>query len=200
MLLKIAAFGLLCEGEGTYLRSPWNVFDAVVVLSCWPPILLPDIHGGGGALRAFRALRPLRALSRFPGIKRLVTAIMLAVPRLGSLMILTLIYFIQFSVIGLQLFKGAWLQRCHELEPSSACEGTGDCGSQVKDIDDFSEFCDTAVAHNNLIDKSIIHDMSGVCGPNSVCTTDLASPVYFGIISFNDFGHSMLLVPHRTSC
>ena len=72
MIMKIVAYGLVLH-KNAYLRSGWNVLDAVVVT-----VSLMDMYinyGGGSsgsvdissfrALRALRALRPLRMISRY---------------------------------------------------------------------------------------------------------------------------------------
>jgi hypothetical protein len=46
---------------GAYLRDAWCRLDGLVVTLAWLPILFPAM-GNYSVLRAFRALRPLRAL------------------------------------------------------------------------------------------------------------------------------------------
>ena len=67
MFMKIVALGFVV-GRFTYLRDHWNVLDFIIVTTSWLPILLSllDIEIGGNmqAIRAFRLLRPLRAINR----------------------------------------------------------------------------------------------------------------------------------------
>ena len=90
MFMKIVALGFVV-GRLTYLRDHWNVLDFIIVTTSWLPILLSllDIEIGGNmqAIRAFRLLRPLRAINRFPALRKLVVAIFLAVPQLGNLLV-----------------------------------------------------------------------------------------------------------------
>ena len=112
MFTKIIAMGF-CTNKGTYLRSGWNVMDFIIVITSW----LPYIPGVGSlfnasGLRSFRLLRPLRSISRFPGLKVLVETILSAIPQLGNILLLTSIYFITFGIVGVQLWRGAFHHRC----------------------------------------------------------------------------------------
>ena len=68
----------------SYLRDPWNIMDIVCVTTAWIPYMFPDA-ASGSALRSFRLLRPLRSISRFAGLKRLVQTIMLSIPQMGNI-------------------------------------------------------------------------------------------------------------------
>ena len=61
LLTKILAYGFYWSSENSYLRDPWCQLDFLVVSLAWLPILFPAF-GNYSVLRAFRALRPLRAL------------------------------------------------------------------------------------------------------------------------------------------
>jgi hypothetical protein len=112
MMTKIVAMGF-SSSKGSYLRSGWNVMDFIIVVTSW----LPYIPGVGSllnasGLRSFRLLRPLRSISRFPGLKVLVETIMSAVPQLGNILLLTSMYFITFGIVGVQLWRGVFHHRC----------------------------------------------------------------------------------------
>ena len=64
LLSKVLAYGFFFHREA-YLRDPWCQLDFVVVSLAWLPILFPQM-GNYSVLRAFRALRPLRAQRIFP--------------------------------------------------------------------------------------------------------------------------------------
>ena len=78
LLLKVIVFGFACV-DGAYLHSSWNWLDATVVLVSISGLVLGslDQHEFGfvRVLRLLRALRPLRMISRAPGMR---------VPRLGN--------------------------------------------------------------------------------------------------------------------
>ena len=62
MIIKIIAWGLLFSGPYSYLRSSWNILDAIVVCGGW----LNTAFAGASsisALRSLRLLKPLKAIS-----------------------------------------------------------------------------------------------------------------------------------------
>lgn len=87
MALKIVGLGFLFN-EGAYLRDPWNILDFIIVSSAYLTIFqnLADLIANGGykvevtavseksgglslnSLRAFRVLRPLRAITSIKGL------------------------------------------------------------------------------------------------------------------------------------
>ena len=77
-----------------FLRDPWSLFDlAVVGLSLVPT------SGGLSVLRALRILRALRLVSAVPGMKRVVSGLLSAIPAMLSIIML----------LGLVLYVGAVL-------------------------------------------------------------------------------------------
>ena len=151
MLLELS--DCLCfqaSGAHTYLQDGWNILDAVVVLTAWLPYILPDSASKGGAVRAFRLLRPLRTINRFPGLKRLVTTILMSIPQMQVLAIMVLIYVFTFAVIAVQLWQGIMLQRCavsidsRAIDRCVVSEGGLCVEQQTMLIGDDSAFCDMA--------------------------------------------------------
>lgn len=67
--MKVIARGFVV-GRTTYLHSPWNVLDFVVVVAGWLPYL-PGINSSGNvsAIRTVRVLRPLRTLAAIGELK-----------------------------------------------------------------------------------------------------------------------------------
>lgn len=58
------------------------------------------------AMRTLRALRPLRALSRFEGIRVVVNALIGAIPSIFNVLLVCLVFWLIFSIMGVQLFAG----------------------------------------------------------------------------------------------
>jgi voltage-gated sodium channel len=77
-----------------FLRDPWSVFDLVVV-----GLSLVPTSGGLSVLRALRILRALRLVSAVPGMKRVVSGLLSAIPAMLSIIML----------LGLVLYVGAVL-------------------------------------------------------------------------------------------
>lgn len=68
------------------------------------------------AIRTIRVLRPLRSLTVIPGMRRLITALLKALPALGNVVILQVFVFMIFGILGIQLFGGGMNRRCRLTE------------------------------------------------------------------------------------
>ena len=189
MLLKILALGFV-RGELTYLQSPWNILDFVVVVTAWLPYLIGESANAGG-IRAFRLLRPLRAVTRFPGLKRLVTTLFMAIPQLQVLVIMVLFYIFVFAVTATQLWKGIFYQRCHTTNATYTdcvaaermfCEQGGGLF-----VDDGAAFCDPASTNKGLPWEGM------ACPAGDVCEIHSENP-YWGVLSFDSFADSTIPV------
>ena len=89
--------------RGAFFRDPWSVFDFSVVA-----IALVPASGPLAVLRALRVLRVLRLLTVAPSMRRVVGALLSAIPGLGSIaMVLALLFYV-FGVIATKLFGAAF--------------------------------------------------------------------------------------------
>lgn len=126
-IVKIIACGFFMEGN-TYLRNHWNQFDFVVVmfsLLAMAP-MMPNIS----ALRSFRVLRPLRSISKLPGLKKIVRSLVDSLGDLANVMLLLAFFLACFSIAGVLFWKGILHARCR-LTPfpvrlSSDCRNVSD--------------------------------------------------------------------------
>uniref|UniRef100_A0A8B9TCP9 Sodium channel protein n=1 Tax=Anas platyrhynchos TaxID=8839 RepID=A0A8B9TCP9_ANAPL len=83
------------------------------------------------SLRTLRALRPLRALSRFEGMRVVVNALLGAIPSIMNVLLVCLIFWLIFSIMGVNLFAGKYY-RCinttsGELFEISVVNNKSDC-------------------------------------------------------------------------
>ncbi|XP_068507626.1 sodium channel, voltage-gated, type I-like, alpha isoform X1 [Syngnathus scovelli] len=108
-LVKILARGF-CIGKFTFLRDPWNWLDFSVIVMAYVTEFVN--LGSFSALRTFRVLRALKAISVIPGLKTIVGALFQSVKKLADVMILTVFCLSVFALIGLQLFMGHLKQKC----------------------------------------------------------------------------------------
>ncbi|KAB0360458.1 hypothetical protein FD754_004614 [Muntiacus muntjak] len=130
MLLKWVAYGYK-----TYFTNAW----------CWLDFLIVDVSlvtlvantlgysdlGPIKSLRTLRALRPLRALSRFEGMRVVVNALIGAIPSIMNVLLVCLIFWLIFSIMGVNLFAGKFYEcinttdglrfPTNEVENRSAC-------------------------------------------------------------------------------
>lgn len=82
-----------------FFRDPWNLFDTVIVAVS----LLPTA-GGLSVLRALRILRALRLISVVPSLRRVVTALLTAVPGMTSIVLLLGLVLYVAAVMGTKLY------------------------------------------------------------------------------------------------
>lgn len=85
--------------RGGFWRDPWSVFDFAVVAIAWAPA-----GGAFAVLRALRVLRVLRLLTMVPSMRRVVGALLAAVPGLLSIVLVLGILYYVFAVIATKLF------------------------------------------------------------------------------------------------
>ena len=107
MLVKIVALGVHC-GPGAYWFNGWAIFEGFIVFVSWTPFLpLPTMpHALQSTLRAFRALRVLRALFIIPGMKELIGSTLQSIPALASVTALWVLVIWLMAIVGVQFFKG----------------------------------------------------------------------------------------------
>ncbi len=82
-----------------FWRDPWSVFDFAVVA-----VALLPATGQLAILRALRVLRVLRLLTMVPSMRRVVGALLAAIPGLGSIALMLLVIYYVFAVIATNLF------------------------------------------------------------------------------------------------
>jgi len=115
MILKMVTDGFLLH-EKAYFRSAWNWLDFFIVIvsmisSFGDTSSLKSLK----ALRAVRALRPLRVIKRNPGLKIAVVCLLSSIPALMNVMVVVLLWFSMYAMLGVQIFKGG-LYSCYDLE------------------------------------------------------------------------------------
>lgn len=109
VLLKWMAYGLII-----YFSSLWTTLDFVIVCVSVVSVVAESSGSGLYVLRAFRtlrALRPLRAISRWQGMKIVVNALMSAIPSIFNVLLVCLVFWLIFGIMGVQFFGGRFY-RC----------------------------------------------------------------------------------------
>lgn len=79
------------------------------------------------SLRTLRALRPLRAISRWQGMRIVVNALMYAIPSIFNVLLVCLVFWLIFSIMGVQFFGGKFFKCVDEegeLLELSVCESS----------------------------------------------------------------------------
>nr|DBA19794.1 TPA: hypothetical protein GDO54_015571 [Pyxicephalus adspersus] len=135
MLLKWVAYGFV-----KYFTNAW----------CWLDFLIVDVSlvslvanalgyselGAIKSLRTLRALRPLRALSRFEGMRVVVNALIGAIPSIMNVLLVCLIFWLIFSIMGVNLFAGKYYHCVNTttgvMFPITQVENQSDCFRLMK--------------------------------------------------------------------
>uniref|UniRef100_A0A4W6CAE0 Sodium channel protein n=1 Tax=Lates calcarifer TaxID=8187 RepID=A0A4W6CAE0_LATCA len=105
MFLKWIAYGFK-----KYFTNYWCWLDFLIVdvslISLVANSLGYSDFAAIKSLRTLRALRPLRALSRFEGMRVVVNALIGAIPSIMNVLLVCLIFWLIFSIMGVNLFAG----------------------------------------------------------------------------------------------
>ncbi|XP_027440753.1 sodium channel protein type 10 subunit alpha isoform X3 [Zalophus californianus] len=135
MLLKWVAYGFK-----NYFTNAWCWLDFLIVnislTSLIAKILQYSDVASIKALRTLRALRPLRALSRFEGMRVVVDALVGAIPSIMNVLLVCLIFWLIFSIMGVNFFAGKFgrcINKTNEylsLVPLSIVNNISDCKDQ----------------------------------------------------------------------
>jgi voltage-gated sodium channel len=97
------SLAIVAMGPGRFFRDPWRVFDFIVV-----GIALVPTTGAFSILRSLRVLRVLRLASASPRMRAVVSALLHAVPGLGSIGALLLLLFYVAAVMTTKLFGASF--------------------------------------------------------------------------------------------
>ncbi|NWX24747.1 SCN5A protein, partial [Aegotheles bennettii] len=134
MLLKWVAYGFK-----KYFTNAW----------CWLDFFIVDVRSvslislfGSSleaikSLRTLRALRPLRALSRFEGMRVVVNALLGAIPSIMNVLLVCLIFWLIFSIMGVNLFAGKFGKCVNMTEDDS------ELNTLINNTDDCKNYNDT---------------------------------------------------------
>uniref|UniRef100_F7AKN1 Sodium channel protein n=1 Tax=Ornithorhynchus anatinus TaxID=9258 RepID=F7AKN1_ORNAN len=96
MLLKWVVYGFK-----KYFTSMWCWLDFLIV-NVSTLVSEHKVH----SYKTLKALRPLRALSRFEGMKVVVNALLGAIPAIMNVLLVCLIFWLIFCILGVNLFAG----------------------------------------------------------------------------------------------
>ena len=98
---KIIAYGFLLNGKDSYLRKPDNFLDFVILI-----FSILAISPMSDDLRAFKAFRVLRIISRNEGLTVAVRALWRGLPNIINVTLIMILFFLIFGVIFVSQFKG----------------------------------------------------------------------------------------------
>lgn len=94
VLLKILVL------KKSFFTNAWNIFDFVVVLGSLILYSTPYVS----VLRIFRVLRVFRTITVIPTLRRIVTALFMAIPTISSVLLIMLIIFYVYAILGTSFY------------------------------------------------------------------------------------------------
>lgn len=106
---KIISTGMLFNGKDSFLRNGWNLIDFIVVI-----LSIISLSMENGRLKIFKVfrllkvVRPIRVISRNKGLKIGIQALFMAIPNIFNVIVVALLFFIIFGIIGVNYFKGSF--------------------------------------------------------------------------------------------
>jgi hypothetical protein len=81
--------------------------DFIIVFFSMVSIAFADIDLGPiKILRVLRVLRPLRMISRNPGMKIAIQSLINAIPDIGNVMVVSLLFILLFAILATNFYKG----------------------------------------------------------------------------------------------
>ncbi|HYC02060.1 MAG TPA: ion transporter [Azospirillaceae bacterium] len=105
--LRLAAYGR------SFFRSPWNLFDAAIVA-----VSLIPAAGALNVLRALRIVRAFRLVTAVPEMRAVVSALVGALPGIGSIAAVLVLFLYISAVMATNLFGAEFPDRFGSLGPS----------------------------------------------------------------------------------
>ncbi len=103
LFLAEIAVRILAHGRRPqdFFRNGWNVFDFVVTLA----VFIPVLHGDTTVLRIIRIARVLRLVRFSPGLRTIVSALLRSLPGVGGFLALALVTLYVYGMAGWLIFS-----------------------------------------------------------------------------------------------
>jgi Ion transport protein len=106
VIIKVISYGFILCGSTSYLKDYWNILDLVVVVITISSYFTSTTNLN--AIKVFKlikVLRPLRAISKNPGLRISIKALGVALPGILDILIVMVLFFFIFGIITLNYFK-----------------------------------------------------------------------------------------------
>lgn len=97
LAIRIVAYG---RRPQDFFKEGWNVFDFVVIMA----VFVPGVRENATLLRLVRLLRIVRLVSLLPDVRVLIRGMVSALPPIGSMGVLALLFLYVYGMLGWILF------------------------------------------------------------------------------------------------
>ncbi|KAI5708839.1 hypothetical protein M8J76_004141 [Diaphorina citri] len=121
-------FKWIALGFYKYFGSMWTLLDFFIVFVSVVSLLIEENENLKvlRSLRTLRALRPLRAISKWQGMRIVVNALMYAIPSIFNVLLVCLVFWLIFSIMGVQFFGGKFYKCLDENDELLPIEKVND--------------------------------------------------------------------------
>lgn len=107
-VLKIITLGFVNNGPFSYIRSPWNILDFIIVFLSIIDFAMAQTENIAvvKSLRIVRLLRPIRLVAQNGSLKTSIVSLVKSMPKILELLSLCTLVVFMFAMIETYLFSG----------------------------------------------------------------------------------------------
>ncbi|KAG6576310.1 Voltage-gated Ion Channel (VIC) Superfamily [Phytophthora cinnamomi] len=109
IVLKVIAFGVWGSKDAYFQRSRYRFLQVGLVLISLISYGLP---GGRNKWKVLRGLKTVRSLTLYSGLRRILKALVRAIPFLANVGTLSMFGLLAFSIFGLEAYSGSYSEQC----------------------------------------------------------------------------------------
>ncbi|KAH7476597.1 hypothetical protein KRP22_000443 [Phytophthora ramorum] len=159
IVLKVLAFGIWGHKDAYFQRSRYRFLQVALLLIS---VISHGLPGVGTTWKVLRGIKTVRCLTLYSGLRRILKALMRAVPFLANVGTLAMFGLLAFSIFGLEAYSGSFDQQCTISPP---------------DDDEFASFLGSASASAasslGTMTMDALEALPRVyCSANSSCATN----------------------------
>ncbi|KAK1931671.1 Sodium channel protein type 4 subunit alpha B [Phytophthora citrophthora] len=114
VVMKALAFGFWGNRDAYFQRSRYRFLQVTLLIIS---LISHGLHGGGSKWKVLRGLKTMRSLTLYSGLRRILKALMRAVPFLANVGTLAMFGLLAFSIFGLEAYSGSYAEQCTITPP-----------------------------------------------------------------------------------
>lgn len=108
VVIRSLAFGLFSSPSSYFRKSRYRILNVILLLMS----LLSHLGGSSSSWKVMRGLKTARSLTLYSGLRRILKALLRAVPFLANVGTLSLFGLLAFSIFGYEAYNGAYDSQC----------------------------------------------------------------------------------------
>jgi Ion transport protein len=114
-ICKIITYGLIFNGEWSYLKNGWNIMDFLILIFSY--LCLTPLVSTFKVVKAFKIQKALRLIGRNEGLKVALRALVNTIPKVFTTTVIMILFYMIFAVVGVSFFKGKMFYCSEEISP-----------------------------------------------------------------------------------